>query len=96
MSLADLKHVFLKIISSSPFEAAIKPRLKININLNNNRLTFILNIALITSFIYYIIFISILDTLRAPYFNGRNITEFLECLKNLFKEYYIKIDIIKY
>jgi hypothetical protein len=84
------------MIFSLLFKTVIKSRLKISINLNNNRLTFILNIALITSFIYYIIFILVLNTLKAPYFNDRNITEFLEYLKNLFKEYYIKTDIIKY
>jgi hypothetical protein len=96
MSLADSKHVLFKIISSSPFKTAIKSRLKVSTDLNNNRLTSILNIALITSPIYYIMFISVLSALGAPYFNGRNITEFLKYLKNLFKEYYIKINIIKY
>jgi hypothetical protein len=96
MSLADLKHVLFKIISSSPFKAAVKPRLKISINPSNNRLTSILNTALIISSIYYIMLIPVLNALRAPYFNGRNITEFLEYLKNLFKEYYIETDIIKY
>jgi hypothetical protein len=96
MSLTDSKYVPPKIISSSPFKAAIKSRLKININPSNNRLTPILNTALITFFIYYIMFIPVLNTLKAPYFNGRNITEFLKYLKNLFKKYYIKTDIIKY
>jgi hypothetical protein len=96
VSLANSKYVFLKIIFSSPFKTAVKPKLKISINLNNNKLTFILNIALITFSVYYIIFIFILDTLKAPYFNNRNITEFLEFFKNFFEEYYIKIDIIKY
>jgi hypothetical protein len=96
MSLADLKYVFFKIMFSLPFKAAIKPRLKVSINLSDNRLTSVLNTALITSFIYYIMFMPVLSALRAPYFNGRNITEFLKYLENLFKEYYIKIDIIKY
>jgi hypothetical protein len=96
MFLANLKYVFLKIIFFSPFKAAIKLRLKVNTDLNNNKLISILNTALITSSVYYIIFIFILDILKAFYFNNQNITEFLEYFKNLFKEYYIKIDIIKY
>jgi hypothetical protein len=96
MSLADLKYIFFKIMSSSPFKAAIKPRLKVNTDPSNNRLTSILNAALITSFIYYIMLMPVLGASGASYFNSQNITEFLEYLKNLFKEYYIEIDIIKY
>jgi hypothetical protein len=95
MSLADSKYVPPKMMSSSPFKAAVKPGLKVSIDPSDNELTPALNTALITSPIYYIISMPVPDTLGAPHFNGRNITEFLEYLENLFKEYYIETDIIK-